>query len=352
MKRYGNLYEKIYDMDNLRLAHKNARKGKGWYKEVIMVDSDEERYLTMLQNMLIEKTYKTSEYITFTKQDGTKERLIYKLPYFPDRICQWAIMQVIEPIIIKSLTKDTYSALPGRGIHQAKNRLQTAIHTDVVNTQYTLKLDVKKYYPSIDHDILKAKYRRLFKDDDLLWILDEIIDSTPGNKGIPIGNYLSQYSGNFYLSAFDHWIKEVKKVQYYFRYMDDVVILSATKQELHRLKREIDDYFLIELKLTIKDNWQVFPTAIRGIDFVGYRIFFDYALLRKSTCKTFKKRMRGINKKCLSGLEMNYSEWCSINSYKGWLMHCNSYRLSMKYIDPIQKYANDYYIKNIKGKAA
>ncbi len=350
MKRYGNLYKKIYDLDNLRLAHKNAKKGKGWYKEVKMVDADEEYYLKLLQEMLINKTYNTSEYEIFIKKDGEKEREIYKLPYFPDRICQWAILQVIEPILINNFTKDTYSAIPGRGIHQALKRLKAAIQNDVPGTQYCLKLDVKKYYPSIDHNILKAKYRRIFKDKDLLWLLDEIIDSTPGDVGIPIGNYLSQYSGNFYLSSFDHWIKEVKKVKYYFRYMDDIVILGSSKEELHKLKIEVDEYLRNKLNLTIKENWQVFLTFIRGIDFVGYRVFLNYTLLRKSTCKSFKRKMRNINKKRLNGQELNYSEWCSINSYKGWLKWCDSYRLSQKYIKPIEQFAQDYYEKYVKRK--
>lgn len=350
MKRYGYLYEKIYDMDNLILAHHNARKGKGWYHEVKMVDANPEYYLTKLQEMLINKTYRTSEYETFIKKDSGKEREIFKLPYFPDRICQWAIMQVIEPYLLRNFTKDTYSAIPGRGIHQCLNRLKYALNHDVPESQYCLKLDCKKFYPSINHTILKEKYRRLFKDDDLLWLLDEIIDSTPGDTGIPIGNYISQYSGNFYLSEFDHWIKEVKKVKYYFRYMDDIVILGRSKEELHQLKREIEEYLWVKLKLKIKENWQVFPTYVRGIDFVGYRVFMNYSLLRKSTCKQFKRKMTALNKKRIEGKQLNYSEWCSINSYKGWLIHCNSYRLSEKYIKPIQQFADDYYLQNIYKK--
>lgn len=337
-------------MENLRLAHKNARKGKGWYKEIKMLDENEEHYLKVLQKMLIEKTYDTSDYIVFIKQEGSKEREISKLPYFPDRICQWAVMQVIEPYLLKHMTADTYSALPGKGIHLAKNRLEKAIHHDLPNTQYCLKLDVRKYYPSIDHGILKKKYRKLFKDKDLLWLLDEIIDSTPDDRGIPIGNYLSQYSGNYYLSDFDHWIKEVKRIKYYFRYMDDICIFGSNKEELHRLKKEIEHYFTHKLKLTIKDNWQIFPTFIRGIDYVGYRIFLNYSLLRKSTCLNFKRKMRSIKKKCLNGTGMNHSEWCSINSYKGWLLWCDSYRLTQKYIIPIQIFADNYYLKNIKRK--
>lgn len=337
-------------MDNLILAHNNAKKGKGWYQEVKMVDLNPEYYLGLLQKMLIDKTYKTSQYETFIKNDSGKEREIFKLPYFPDRICQWAIMQIIEPILLNNFTKDTYSAIPGRGIHLCLNNLTDALQHDVPGCQYCLKLDGKKFYPSIDHDILKKKYRRLFKDPDLLWLLDEIIDSTPGGTGIPIGNYLSQYSGNYYFSQFDHWIKEVKGIKYYFRYMDDIVILGSDKQKLHKLKDEIDEYFKHEMKLKIKENWQVFPTYVRGVDFVGYRSFMNYRLLRKSTCKQFKRKMNAINKKQIEGLDLTYSEWCSINSYKGWLIHCNSYRLTKKYIKPIQGFADQYYLDNIYMK--
>ncbi|MBR1620070.1 RNA-directed DNA polymerase [bacterium] len=344
------LWDAIYSMDNLKVAHQNAKKGKGWYTEVKMVDEDPDYYLGLLQQMLINKTYHTSEYQTFYKTDGNKKRLIYKLPYFPDRICQWAVLQVIEPILLRNLTSDTYSAIPGRGIHSCLHNLQDAMRNDVKGSQYCLKLDAKQYYPSIDHNILKMKYRRLFKDDDLLWLLDEIIDSTPGDKGIPIGNYLSQYSGNYYLSAFDHWIKEVKGVKHYFRYMDDIVILHESKEYLHQLHKEIDEYFRKELKLTIKENWQVFPTFKRGIDYVGYRSFLEFTLLRKSTCKGFKRKMVSINKKRLNGEPLTYSEWCSINSYKGWLIHCDGYRLSEKYLKPLEQYATNFYIQNIKMK--
>jgi len=350
MKRYGNLYSQIYDMENLRLAHKNAQKGKGWYKEVKMVNANPDYYLKILQESLMNKTYNTSEYETFVKNDSGKERLIYKLPYFPDRICQWAILQVIEPMLLKNFIPDTFSAILGKGIHAALHRVEDAIQNDVVGTQYCLKIDAKKFYPSINHDILKQKYRRLFKDKDLLWLLDEIIDSTPGDTGIPIGNYISQYSGNFYFSQFDHWIKENKHIKHYFRYMDDIVIFGKSKEELHQLRKDIDVYFRTKMKLKIKENWQIFPTFVRGVDFVGYRTFLNYKLLRKSTCKNFKRRMNKIKNKVKKGHQINNSDWCSINSYKGWLIHCDSYRLNQKYIRPLEFHANQYYLQNVKGK--
>lgn len=276
--------------------------------------------------------------------------MIYKLPYFPDRICQWAVLQVIEPILLRNFTADTYSAIPSKGIHLCLNNIQKTMQTDVKGSQYCLKIDAKQYYPSINHQILKEKYRRLFKDDDLLWLLDEIINSTPGYSGIPIGNYLSQYSGNYYLSAFDHWIKEVKGIKHYFRYMDDIVILHESKAYLHQLRKEIDEYFHTKLKLTVKENWQVFPTFKRGLDYVGYRSFLEFTLLRKSTCKNFKVKMVAINKKRLNGQELTYSEWCSINSYKEWLKHCDSYRLQQKYLKPLEEYAEIIICKTLKRK--
>ena len=338
MKRYshpiGNnqvtLYEAICDIENLKLAHRNARKGKGWYKEVKMVDANPDIHLLQLQDMLINKTYHTSEYQTFTKTDGKKERLIYKLPYYPDRICQWAIMQVIEPILMRQFVRDTYSAIPKRGIHLCLKRVRKAME-DKQGTQYCLKLDVKKYYPSIKHSILKDKYRKIFKDKNLLWLLDEIIDSTPEGEGVPIGNYLSQYSGNYFLSAFDHWIKEQMRVKYYFRYMDDIVILHGSKEYLHFLIPKIINYLRID-GLTVKDNWQIFPTYTRGLDFVGYRIFDDFILLRKTTCLKMERKMRELAKKEV----LTESDSCSIASYLGWMKYCNSYRLQEKYIKPLK----------------
>lgn len=134
--------------------------------------------------------------------------------------------------------------------------------------------------------------------------------------GIPIGNYVSQYDGNFNLSVVDHWLKEVKGVKYYFRYMDDMVIFGSSKEELHKLKRELDEFMAVNLKQVLKHNWQVFPTKVRGVDFVSYRFFGEYTLLRKSTCKTFKRRMLSISSKRENNVSPTYSEWCLVVVYK------------------------------------
>lgn len=348
MIRRGNLWPTICSMENLRAAHASARVGKTHYKEVKMVDKDPEKYLKEIQDSLINKTFHTSNYEIFERKEGRKVRLIYKLPYYPDRIVQWAILRVIEPTLIRTLTNDTYSAIPGRGTHLALKRLRKALATDEKGTRYCLKLDMKKYYQSIPHDKLKAAYARKFKDKDMLWAINEIIDSTEGEVGVPIGNYLSQYSGNIYLSPLDHWLKEVKHIKYSWRYMDDIVILHESKEYLHKLFYEIQDFVTEKLGLTIKDTWQVFPTNVRGIDFLGYRVFKDYVLLRKSTAKNIKRKMRNISKKLAHGGRITYSEWCSFNSYKGWLKYCDSYRLYQKYMTPLEKPMREYYLENVK----
>lgn len=346
MKRYGNLYEKIYDIGNLRLAHKKARRGKTHYTEVKMVDSNPDYYLNQIHEMLKNKTYKTSQYEIFTKLDKDKEREIYKLPYFPDRIVHWAIMLQLEDIFMRTFIRDTFAALPGRGIHDALKRLHKFME-DREGTKYCLKLDIKKFFPSINHEILKQLLRKKIKDKDLLWLLDEIIDSVDGEKNIPIGNYLSQYFANFYLAYFDHWIKEQKGVKYYLRYMDDIVILHKDKEFLHQLRKDIEKYLKENLKLEIKENWQVFPTYIRGVDFVGYKSFGNYTLLRKSTAKRFKRKMRKIMKK----ESINFRDFCTIQSYKGWLKWANCYNLSQKYIEPLTEKIAEYR-KRVKNESS
>jgi len=327
MKRFGYLYEKIYDMDNLKLAHKKARRGKTYYKEVQMVDANPEKYLTDIHNMLKDKTFKNSEYVIMDKKtDNGKVRKIFKLPYYPDRIIHHAIMQIIEPLWLSIFIRDTYSAVPGRGIHDGVKRIKKALR-DEENTKYCLKLDIKKFYPSVDNEILKQIIRKKIKDKDLLWLLDEIIDST---KGIPIGNYLSQYFGNLYLSGLDHYLKENQKCKYVLRYCDDIVILHSCKDFLHKLKNAIINY-LTGLKLQLKNNWQVFSVSIRGIDFLGYRFFNRYTLLRKSIKIKFVRKIKKINK---NWKRLRHTEIVnSVMSYCGWFKYANCKNLACKYLD-------------------
>jgi retron-type reverse transcriptase len=316
MKRINGLYEKIYSIENLKLADSIARKGKLRQLGVIEHDKNREENINKLHDILKNKTYKTSKYTTF-KIFEPKERLIFRLPYYPDRIVHHAIMNILEPIFVSTFTANTYSCIKDRGIHAAFNAVKTALK-NTNETQYCLKLDIKKFYPSIDNDILKKLLRKKFKDNDLLWLLNEIISST---QGLPIGNYMSQTFANFYLSYFDHWIKEEIKVKYYFRYADDMVILSNDKQYLHQILFDIKTYLNNNLKLIVKDNYQIFPVDKRGIDFVGYVFRHTHILLRKSIKQNFARMIK------------NNKNKQSIASYKGWATHCDSKNLLNKLLN-------------------
>lgn len=313
MKRIGNLFNEIISPENLRAAELKARKGKTEQYGVKVFDRDPEAKLLHLHDILLNKTYRTSDYKTFLIYEP-KEREIFALPYYPDRIVHHAIMNVLEKYFMQVFTADTYSCVKGKGIHGAFYSLRNALR-NAGATQNCLKLDITKFYPNVDHDILKALLRRKFKDADLLWLLDEIIDSSPG---LPIGNYLSQFLANFYLTYFDHWLKEEQKVANYFRYADDIVILHSSKEELHRLLAEMRSYLAVNLKLSIKPNYQVFPVAARGIDFVGYKFYHTHTLVRKSIKQRFF-RMMASNK--------NFG---SMASYKGWFDHANCNNIKAK----------------------
>lgn len=349
IKRYGYLFDKICSYDNLLEAHRRASEGKRWYEEVKMVDSNLEYYLTEIQRMLLNGEFKTSEYVKEIKEENGKQRNIYKLPYYPDRIVQWAILLVIDEYLIKHMIDYTCSAIPGRGIHTLVKKIKEDLKNEQ-EAKYCLKLDVKKYYESIDHEIAKQKFARKFKDKQLLNVINEIIDSidtspTTPKTGIPIGNYLSQYVGNFYLSDFDHWMKEVKHCKYYYRYMDDIVILSSSKEHLHQLRLEIEEYLTNNLKLKIKENWQVFPVDVRGIDFVGYRFFRKYTLLRKRTQKNMIKKLRKMKNKD----KLDSHDFFCIFSYVGWTNHCVNKGFDTKYFIPLQNAINEVYCRELRG---
>lgn len=314
MKRLGHLYQKIHDFDNLRQAEANARKGKKHQPGVKLFDQNPEGYLLLLQESLINKNFKTSQYETFTIYEP-KERVISKLPYFPDRVLHHAVLNVLKPYFHSWFTANTYANIDGRGVHLAIDKMRCALQNKP-ETLYCLKMDIKKFYPNVDHAILKQLLQKKFKDEDLLWLLFEVIDSA---DGLPIGNYLSQYLANFYLTFFDHWVKEQLAVKYYFRYANDMIILASNKPQLHHYLHEIKGYLKNELNLDLKHNYQIFPVEKRGIRTLGYVVFHTHVLLAKHIKKSL---VRAAKKKRPNQM--------SIASLKGWAKHANTNNLINK----------------------
>lgn len=314
MKRHGNLFKDIVSMSNIFNAHKNAKKGKSHYKEVKMVDSDVYKHCQSIQDLLVFKEFTTSPYITETIFDRTKERVIHKLPYYPDRIVHHSIVQVCSPIWIKSLIRDTFQSIPNRGTSDARDRVKKGIIKH--NPTHALKIDIKKFYPNIDNFILKKVIRHNIKCKNTLWLIDNIINST---KGIPIGNYTSQFFGNLYLRKFDWWVKQELLVKCYYRYCDDMIILD-TKDRIQEIKDSIFSY-IESINLTVKSNWQIYNIEKEGIDFCGYVFYPNYIKLRPSIAKRLKRKIYIIEKS-----HKNLTKEKIINglmSYWGWIKYCN-----------------------------
>lgn len=322
MKRVNNLYPSIYVADNIELADKKARKCKRARYGVRKHDQNKEIDNYALHLSLLNENYKTSEYTTY-KIYEPKEHIIFRLPYYPDRITHHAIMNVMEPIWTKIFIRDTYSCIKGRGIHALIKKLQSDLRKDPNGTMYCAKMDIRKFYPSINHEILKSIVKKKIKDKSLLKLLFEIIDSA---DGVPIGNYLSQFFANLYMAYFDHWVKEELKVRYYYRYADDIVLLYDDKNQLRNCVLAIKVYLTNVLELKLKDNYQIYPVESRGIDFVGYVCYHDHTLLRKS----IKLKLLGLVKAYSNNLISKQKLQLKMASYFGWLRYCDSKNLLKK----------------------
>jgi len=321
MKRYGRLFDRVVSLENLIEAEKRARKGKTGKRSVKWFDrhNKDNALLKQLRQDLIDGNFRTSPYSTFLIYEP-KERLIYKLPYYPDRIVHHAVVRVCEKIWTETLIEQTYSCVKGRGIHKGVNDVKKALKADPEGTRYCLKMDVRKFYPTIDHEILKRFVRKKIKDPKLLRLLDEVIDST---DGIPIGNYLSQFFANLFLSELDHLAKQKWGCRYYFRYADDIVIFSGKKSELFGVYSKINAY-LCTVNLRLKPNWQVFPIESRGVDFLGYVFRHTHTRLRKATKKKMCRRMARYKAKCERDAQIRFG------SSFGWLKYFNSKALKNK----------------------
>ena len=336
MKRHGHLWDKLVDHENLRLAIKNASRGKRWQRKVKKVLAREDECVQELHNMLISGQYHTAKYKTKVIYEP-KQRTIFILPFYPDRIVHHAIMQVLEPIWDGLLISDSYACRIGKGQHAGSRRCMQWTR----QFKYCLKCDVSKFYPSLDHEVLRKIIRKKLKDPFLLNLLDEIIGSVPNGKNVPIGNYLSQWFGNIYLNELDTFIKQEKRIKPYLRYCDDFVIFSNDKSELHALAGEIKDFLGSKLLLRLS-KCEVFPVT-QGIDFLGYRHFPQgYILVRKSTAKRVKKRMSVVLHELESGRLTVERATAKVASTEGWLKHANTrhFSLSLKLAEIKKEIAN------------
>lgn len=343
-KRYGYIYAKVYDLDNIKLAIMKSSLGKRNQRRVKTIIDNIDYYARKIQEMIINKTYVASPYKIKVIQDGAnqKERTIFKPRYYPDQIIHWALIMQLEPIMLKGMYQYSCGSVPGRGTSYGQKTIRKWLDNDRKNTKYCLKMDISKFYPSVDNEMLKLSFRKKIKDKDCLWLIDEIIDSS---KGLPIGNYTSQWFSNFFLQDLDHLIKEKLGVKYYVRYVDDLVLMGANKKKLHRAKKAIEEY-LKTINLKLKGNWQVFRVDCRDIDFLGFRFFRNKTILRKRNALRIRRRVKKIRKKPF----FLYKDACAVISYWGWIKRSDSYNFYNKHVKPytsigLAKRAVKYYAK-------
>jgi RNA-directed DNA polymerase len=338
MKRHGNLWDKICELENIKFAHKQAKRGKSFYTEVKMVDSDLDGFAKKIQEMLISKSFTTSDYEVEDRFDGRKIRTIYKLPYYPDRIIQHALLNIVGPILTRTFIRDSFQSIEGRGTSDGCKRVKKLVRSPGC-PKYALKIDVQKYYPSVNNDLMKEAVRRKIKCKDTLWLIDDIIDSM---QGLPIGNYTSQHFGNLYLNQFDWWVKQVIKPAGYYRYCDDILIFSDNTKDLMKIKEQMVERLKL-IGLEVKPNWNIYNVPKNGVDFVGYVFSPRETRLRPTIAKNFKIRCKNL----LFLLKyLDSSQYLSsLMAYKGWVKRASAKQLWRKYVSQFLR----FYPKQTKG---
>ena len=326
------------DRDLIRSAIINAARNKKNRAEVQNVLKDIDKHVDIIFGMIENETFKPTPYRQFEVVDGIsgKHRLVSCPAFFPDQCLHWLVILASQEIFMKGMYEYVCGSIPKRGVHYCRKVVKKWIQTDRRNTKYCAKLDISKFYPSIDHGALKATLRRKIKDQKILWLFDKIIDST--ESGLPIGNYTSQWLANFLLQDLDHAIKEEMHVVHYVRYMDDMVLFGSNKKKLHAVVKEIAAR-LAPLGLKLKANWQVFRVDYtdkkgkqrgRDIDFMGFRFFRDKVIMRKKIAL----RARRLAKRISKSKTISFHKAAAMISYCGWFKCTNSAEYRKKHIDP------------------
>jgi retron-type reverse transcriptase len=339
VKTFKNLFESIISFQNLLLAAEKARLGKAKKHIVHRFEMDLEKNLWQLHEELKNQTYQPGAYYEFTIYDY-KERKISAAPY-RDRVVHHALCNIIEPLFDRTFIHDSYACRLEKGAHRAANRFTEYARKN----RYVLKCDIRKYFPSIDHEILKAMLATKIRDARTLWLIYLIIDHSnrqlpiyeyfPGDdlftpydrrRGLPLGNLTSQFFANIYLNGLDHFVKEVLRCLYYLRYVDDFVIFGNHKAWLWEIKKQISRY-LDQLRLSLHpQKCNVFPVDL-GVDFLGYRIFPTYRLLRQKNGYRFQRKLRYLKKAYQHSMEERKAARQSVQSWVAHAAHANTFRL-------------------------
>ena len=331
MKRFGFLFDRVCSFGALSTSAKKAATGKKTKPRVAQFLYDLETEVIDLEKELLSKTYRPLPYRTFEVHDP-KERRICAAD-FRDRVVHHSVCSVMEPIFERSYITDSYACRKDRGMHRAIKRAQVFSRRYL----YFLKLDVKKFFDSVDHDVLKSQLRRKVKDRDLLGLMDLFIDHpvpwTDPGKGIPIGNLTSQHFANFYLSGLDHFIKAYLRIKGYLRYMDDLVLFAGKKGTLWDAKGRIEHYLREKLQLHLKPDAVLLAPVLQGLPFLGFRVFPGVIRISRKGWRRFRNKVRQREQMEMRGESDDEKRARCVSSLLGHIKHANTRNLRAAFFE-------------------
>lgn len=335
MKSYNHLWEIFISEENITLAIEQASKGKYDRNEVIRAHQNLNATIKYIKEYA--ENFHNCEHTPVHIYDGiSKKKRKIIVPKYKEQIIHHMAVNVLQPIFMHGMYEHSYGSIPGRGLHKGMKQIKKWIKHKKKDVKYCLKMDIKKFFDSIPHDILINKLRSIIHDDRFLSLLIELISVT--DEGIPLGFYTSQWFANWYLQKLDHYIKEELHAKCYIRYMDDMVIFCSNKKELHKMKDAISSYLNNNLGLTLKKNWQVFRFDYikngehhgRCLDFIGFKFYRDKIVLRKSIMLKVSRKARKMSRKDRESLH----DIRQLLSYLGWLSCTDTYNMYLKHIKP------------------
>lgn len=344
VKAYKNLYPKIYSLGNLTLAWRKARKSKTKKKYVIEFEKNIIKNLLQLHEELKNEIYQPKPLTTFILRDP-KTRKISK-SHFRDRVIHHAIVRILEPIFDKTFIPDSCANRKGKGTLFTLERFdlfKRKITNNLKSGAFCLKADIKHYFQTVDHEILINILKKKIKDNPTINLIKKIIANSNCQRerditfrGMPLGNLTSQFFANLYLNELDYFIKHNLKAKYYIRYIDDFVLLHSSKFQLEEWKNKINNFLKENLKLELHpDKSRIIPLS-RGIDFVGFRNFYHFKLLRKRNIRKMLKKIEMFRNK-----EITYQKIIEIfqgwNAYAKW---ANTFKLRRKLYQQLQNSKN------------
>ena len=292
MKRTGYLFETLYSFENLHEAFKKAFRGSGRTEEACRFHFHLETELLQLREELQSNTYRPARYRYFKTFDP-KERTISVAP-FRDRVVHHGVVRVLEPVFEPTFIFDSYATRKGKGTHRAVKRAQKYMGSGF----HYYKADIRKYFDSVDHNVLLGLVRRKIKDEKVLELVERIIrnsDVSRGlacGKGLPVGNLTSQFFANVYLNPLDHFVKDFMGVKCYVRYMDDMVVFADSKAYLKGVMQKLRMFLHDELKLTLNPRSTFLNSRRNGLPFLGFRIFPRLIRVKRENLKRVKGKLK------------------------------------------------------------